>query len=340
MKVVHVDTGREWRGGQVQLWHLLRARRDDVLVVPPDAPLRAAAEALGVQVVPIAMRGLPLGTLAVRKEVVQHRADLVAAHTANAHGHLIGIPCPLIVHRRVDFTVNGRWSRWKYAQPTGYVAVSHAVARVLLAGGVASERIRVVHDGVDMQPWRIPTEPGAGERLGVPRGVPWVAAVGALVDHKGHEVLLDALQELPDVHLVVAGDGPNRRALELRAKPLGDRVHWLGQRDDVAAWLGGADVFVHPSHEEGLGQVVIEAMAAGVPVVSTTAGGLPEIVGSDGTLVRPGDPNALATALAAVLADPKARERAVAAAPRIWHNFDVSTMVSETEAAWNVLVGR
>lgn len=303
MKVLHVDTASEWRGGQVQLALLVRAAPGLGVAVVPGAPLSRALS--GVAPVHPVLGG-PLAAVHLRALIRALRPDLIAAHTSRAHSLalLAAGGRPVIVHRRVDFTVGkgviGPLKRLKYRAATGYVAVSDAVRRVLIDGGVAPERIDVVPDAVDPAPWtRAVDRAAARERLGVPDGVPWLVAVGALVEHKGHRVLIDALRGVPDAHLTIAGDGPLRGRLEAQAAGLGSRVRFLGQRGDVPEWLGAADRFVHPSLEEGLGQAVIEAMLAGVPVVASRAGGVPEVVGEDGVLVPPGDVAALTAALLA-----------------------------------------
>ena len=165
-----------------------------------------------------------------------------------------------MAHRRVDFRPNavgvGRLRR-----AARVVAVSHAVRSVLVAAGVDSDRVDVVYDGVD--------PPGPSGRhttlrdvLGVGRHTPVVLAVGALVEHKGHATLVDALALLPGVHAAVAGEGPLRTALLRRAARAGvaDRLHLLGTRDDVPDLQRTADVVCHPSWDEGLGQAVLEAL--------------------------------------------------------------------------------
>jgi glycosyltransferase involved in cell wall biosynthesis len=122
-----------------------------------------------------------------------------------------------------------------------------------------------------------------------------------------------ALLEPGSVRLRIAGDGPDRAALagEIEHLGLGEMVELLGTRTDVAELLAAAHVFVLSSDSEGLPMSVLEAMAAGVPVVATAVGGIPELVadGETGRLVPPRDPAALAAALAAVSADPELRER-------------------------------
>lgn len=310
MRVLHVDTATEWRGGQQQLAHLLAARPGDAWAGVPDSPLAAR---VGPPALPLRPAGDPRNLWPLRAPA---GFDLLAAHTPHAHGVALGSRLPLVVHRRVDFVPR---HPWKYRLATGIVAVSDAVARVLAGAGVPAERVVVVPDGVTPAPVG-PFPAFAG---------PLYGAVGALVDHKGHHVLIDAMTDVPGT-LVIAGEGPARPRLEAQVRRLGlsGRVHLLGSLPAVGGLYAAVDVFVHPSVEEGMGQAVVEAMLAGCRVVATAAGGVPEVVGDAAEVVPPGDPRALAAALVRALGRP--RGQGVRRAER----YSVAAMVAGTEAAY------
>jgi glycosyltransferase involved in cell wall biosynthesis len=334
LRVVHVDAGHEWRGGQTQLLHLAtRGPRPAAVVVADDAPLGPALERSGVEVVRIPFRGRWWGGGALATLLDELRPDVVAAH--DGHGAALALRqrrWPVVVHRRVDFVPS--WLGYaRYRRAAGVIAVSGAVAAILRRGGV--DRVAVVHDGVDAGPFLAARpDPEVRRSLGVPDGVPLAVAVGALVDHKGHDVLVRALPEVPDLVCAILGEGPRREALLTLARRLGvaARVHLVGARDDVARWLATADLFVHPSVEEGLGQAVIEAGLAGAPVVTTDAGGLPEL--GVGRTCAARDPTALAAAIRDGLRDPARADR-VALAER----FSVERMVRDTLAAYRAFRG-
>jgi glycosyltransferase involved in cell wall biosynthesis len=174
--------------------------------------------------------------------------------------------------------------------------------------------------------------------LPVPPGAPRLLALGRLHRNKGFDVLLRALALLPGAHLSLAGEGPERAALEALAREGGvaDRVSFLGWREDTGALLAACDVFVCPSRHEPLGNVVLEAWSAARPVVAAAVQGPCEIMrdGETGLLVPPEAPEPLAAAVAALLADAPRRaalaaagraefERAHAAAPVLarWRGF-------------------
>jgi glycosyltransferase involved in cell wall biosynthesis len=170
-----------------------------------------------------------------------------------------------------------------------------------------------------------------------------VGNVARLAEQKGHRDLLAAaprvLERHPDVRFVVAGEGELRAELEQLAAPLGDRFELLGERSDVPDLLASFEVFAFPSHFEGLCLAVIEAQAAGVPVVATPVGGIRETVieGETGFLVPVGDPQALAERISWCLdhAD-EAQRVAVEARTRVAAQFDVERMVAETLALYGI----
>lgn len=181
----------------------------------------------------------------------------------------------------------------------------------------------------------------ARAELGLADGEVLVFTAGRLNAQKNHALLLQAFADprLGGATLCVAGDGELRPALEAQAAALSGRARLLGVRRDVPALLGAADVFALSSDYEGNPLVVMEAMAAGLPVVSTAVGCVPElVVPGTGLLVDPGQPGALADALAALAADPD-RRRAMgeAAKARAARAFDVGLMARRYRALYSTL---
>ena len=247
---------------------------------------------------------------------------------------------PLVAVRRVDFPLRGAFSRAKYRACDRVIVVSRAIGAVVERGGVAGARLRLVYEGV---PDRAPA-PGGGQALaalGIPPGVPVVGNVAALTGHKDHATLVEAMALLrprvPEARLVIAGEGELRPALEARvsALGLGDRVVFAGFRRDLDLLLPAFSVFCLSSRLEGLGTSLLDAMAFGLPVVATAAGGIPEAVedGVTGRVVPPCDPAALATALADVLGDEDRRlSFGAAGRRRFLERFTADHMVAQTLA--------
>jgi glycosyltransferase involved in cell wall biosynthesis len=145
------------------------------------------------------------------------------------------------------------------------------------------------------------------------------------------------------VHTVVVGDGPERAQLEALAGQLGlaDRVHLAGHQQDVRPWLAALDVLVLSSDWEGMPNALLEAMAAGLPIVATAVGGVPEVVvdGATGLLVPPGDPSALAEAITRLLRDPDLRRTmGQAGRARVERRFSINETVRLTEELYATLL--
>jgi len=340
VRVLHVDAGREWRGGQNQVRLLTRelsrhpglelrlvTKRDGVLAA------RAAAEGIPVHGVAWGMGLDPRAWWSLRSAIRRFRPDIVHAHDSHA---LTLVRAPVVIgHRRVDFHVRPR-SAWFRA--TAVIAVSQAVQRVLTADGVPPGRITVIPDGIDPEEVRTAAARSLGirARLGLAPSTPLAANVAALVDHKDHRTLVRAAAHArsvrPELHWVIAGEGELRHAVEreIAALGLGDRVHLLGYIPEADALIREADVFVMSSKEEGMGSVILHALALEKPVVATAAGGIPEVLPAE-CLVPAGDAAALGEKVVAVLSRPPSR---VPLAPR----FTSKSMAQTTLALYQSLV--
>jgi glycosyltransferase involved in cell wall biosynthesis len=204
----------------------------------------------------------------------------------------------LVATRRVDFHLRPG-SVWHRADRV--IAISRAVRAVLEADGIAPRDISVVASGIDPDEVRraARTPLNVRARLGLSPSTPLAANVAALVGHKDQHTLIRAAHAAraarADLHWAIAGEGELRGSLEAALAGLGlsDRVHLLGHVAEADALIAEADVLVMSSKEEGLGSVVLHALALGTPVVATRAGGLPEMV-PEPWLVPVGDADALA----------------------------------------------
>jgi len=355
LPTLHVDLEAGWRGGQRQVFLLSTglARRGHpvMLVARRGGELARRAAAAGIEVVETPVGG-GLNRRAVRtltEAVRRFRPAAVGLHSSRSHNVamlarlLLGRGGPLfVVTRRVDFSLGkDPLNRLKYLRGAdGYIAISRAVERELLAIGVPAERVRIVHSGVE--PPQVPPEAREEVRreLGIGEETPVLGVVAALTDHKGHRYLLEAmpqvLEAFPGSVLLLAGDGELREELEAQAQSLdlpGEAVRFLGHRTDVPRILGALDLFVMPSKLEGLGTSVVDAMLAGVPVVATRAGGLPELIedGVSGLLAEPRSPESLADRIVEALADAGLRSRLAERARAVAvERFSAEAMVDGT----------
>jgi glycosyltransferase involved in cell wall biosynthesis len=277
--------------------------------------------------VPLSRRrpaGLARAVVATRRALVDAAPDVVLAHNVGVTAavtlaqlsRLRRVPVVTVFHGVAagDYRTAARLLS---TVPRAVVTVSEATAGRLRAAGL--RRPPVVIPNAVTAP-ALPDRQQARHELGLEPGEPVALCAARLVGQKRHDVLLRAWGRLPQhCVLLVAGDGPDRPALEAlhRELDLGDRVRLLGNRTDVPRLLAAADVATLASDWEGLPVFVLEAMAAGRPVVATEVDGLTEVLrDGGGLLVPPGSPDALAVALERLLTDPATRGAAADAARR------------------------
>lgn len=228
----------------------------------------------------------------------------------------LGLPYAIKVHGSdlnvaASLPAQGKQIGAALAGAGAVVSVSKALAGKAVALGADPARVEVLYNGVDAERFRPGDQAAARVRLGLDPGAQLVIGVGNIKRSKGSLDLVDGLAALhrtrPGARLALLGDGPDRSlvAQRIAALGLGDAVQMVGQvaHDALPDWYRAADVMCLPSHNEGVPNVVLEAMASGTPVVASRVGGIPEVVpGFAGVLVPPHDTEALAAALDQVLA--------------------------------------
>jgi glycosyltransferase involved in cell wall biosynthesis len=327
-------------------------------------PVHVACAVGGVRAAVLAAAGVPVTVLldepveqrlggryerALTRLVADLRPAVVHAHlfasAAAAVRAVRHLPVPLVVTEHTEGPWQDRQARAVsgvvYRHADRVVALSSAIRDLLVTGyGVAPERVEVL----------LPTAaaPPAGGGPTPDPGRPVVGLVGRLVPEQGVDVFLRAAAlvsaVVPQARFLVVGDGPLRPDLEHRAAVLGlaDAVTFTGYRCDAPNVLAGLDVLAVPSRSDGSPLVVCEAMAAGVPVVASRVGGLPDLVedGGSGLLVRPGEAEDLARALVSLLLDPEAARRLGARGRRLAASRSHERLVDRMTQLYAGLAGR
>jgi glycosyltransferase involved in cell wall biosynthesis len=359
MTSVHVDTAQTWRGGQNQVLLLVTglAERGEpaLLVAHADGELKRRAQE-GLRFVGFTPRSefdvhaawqLAKVFKDAQPEVVHAHDPMAVALTAMALQMKNGLTRrPLVVAaRRVDFHLKRHaFSKWKYHQVDVFIAASQLIASMLEDDGIPRDKITVVHDGVNTSAIDKTPEADARAAFWLAKGAPLVGNVAALAAHKGQKHLVAAaakvVREIPDARFVILGEGELRAALEKQIKDLGLERHVVlgGFRSDAVALMKSFDIFAMSSVTEGLGSVILEAMACRRAVVASRAGGIPEAVvgGETGLLVPPADDSALAAGIVKLLKDAPLRERLGAAGrARVDAEFSVAKMVEDTLRVYN-----
>ena len=291
------------------------------------------------------------------------RYDVVHFHLpyTAALGRLVVASLPRGVRPAIVYTEHSLWNRMavlvKLVNRAGIgldqslVVVSQAAHDAL--PDALRDRAQVIVLGVDLSrsdalaARRAEVRDEVRHELGVPEGDTLVLTVANLRPEKGYDVLLEAARlvatrDLP-IRFAAVGRGPLEDELHERHRTLGldDRFTFLGQRDDVLRLLVGSDVFALASRQEGLPVVLMEATSVGMPIVATAVGGVPQVLtdGTDGLVIPPGDPRALARAIERLAADPGLQERLGRAARERSSMFDVAGACRQVEEIYRRLAG-
>jgi glycosyltransferase involved in cell wall biosynthesis len=270
-------------------------------------------------------------------------------HGALALRGLDGLASVITLHADRE---DNRWQRLAYGhlleRADRVVACSREVAKVMgrRYPGPWKGRLRTIPNGIDVARFDV-SRSRARRELGLEENTRVVVTIGRLSEQKGHSVLLHALSRLlarhPETTLLIVGEGPLRPRLERLAEELrlAERVRFLGVRSDVPRVLAASDVFALSSLWEGLPMVMLEAMAARVPCVATSVGGIPEAMRNrdEGLLVPPNDAEALAAALTECLEnDDMAGRLAKRARARVERDFSARRMAGEYASLYEELV--
>ncbi|MDP1891908.1 MAG: glycosyltransferase family 4 protein [Gemmatimonadaceae bacterium] len=348
MRILHLDSGRHWRGGQRQVFLLAAAQRErgyePLVVAAPNSPLAGLLKTQGIASAAVAMRADfdLIAMRRVRRIVSRWRPDLVHAHDARAHaialGALLGSHIPLLVTRRVPFVPRGRL---KYGSRVAhFIAISQAVGAALQRGGVSADRFAVVYSGVPTPSALAPRD--WRREAGWPADTLLCGVVGAMTAEKG-------VAKLQEIAAYVAPAVRDRLRLVLlggtavgAASFGGIAAYRAGFVDAIHNAMAGLDMLWHPSGAEGLGTAVIDAMALGVPPVAFATGGLAELVESErsGLLAPPGDVRAFALAVERLASD-SALRGALAEGGRLRAaQFSVDRMASGASAVYDMVLAR
>lgn len=318
-------------------------------------PLAGDLEAAGIPVTCLGARSGADVCVVMRlaSALRRFRPDIV--QTFMFHGNMVGrlaarwARVPVVVGGVRVVEPDARWrmrlDRWTNHLVSHTVCVSHAVAELYREMGYRGDQLTVVSNGVDVERFA-QASPADLRQFGIPSDAKTVLFVGRLHPQKGWPHLLAAFDRVVrdnndgnKSHLLIVGDGPDRDALvaEVRRRGLDERVHLAGWQPDVAPLLRAADVFVLSSQWEGMPNVLLEAMAAGLPCVAANVEGVDELIipGETGLLVEPGDEQALAAQIIALLSDPSAASRIAAAGQaHVRGHFTWDQTIRGFEAVW------
>lgn len=349
-QTVQVGRALQARGHQVFIGVILVSLKD----LADDTTLGRLAHDAGLEVYPLYLPqkyNLFASARAFRRFVQSHQPDVVcvAGYKADIVAGIVRcVPSVAVARGWTAQDAKVRLFEWLdrrlLSRHNAIITVSQQQRQEVLTHGIAPEKVFAVPNGIELDMLPIGYERSAFRReLCLAENAVIGGVVGRLSVEKGHRYALQALRDVPEVQLLVIGDGKEREPLEKLSADLGivQRVHFLGERSDARQIIGTLDVMVLPSLTEGLPNVILEAFAYKTPVVATAVGGVPELVkdGETGWLVPPRDPCALAQAIREALLNPEeARRRAENAHRYLLANFTVEKQVERWEQALRAAV--
>jgi glycosyltransferase involved in cell wall biosynthesis len=356
LSILFIDTERVWRGGQNQLFTLIKGLHERGhtihLACEPHTLLETRAREMNVSIHPIKVRSewgflSLLRIIAILRKI---RPQILAFNTPKAI--LIGtfaswfVPVKVkIVFRRVSFPLRKNcFTHFKYTWKIDcIVAISESIRSQLQLDGLPASIIRTIYEGMDLSfyppnPCRKPRCPGEPAIVGT---------VAHLSHEKGLNFLIEAASRIPNakekLRFVIVGNGdclPELKALA-QAKGLSDIFQFVGFHTNISEYMNAFDIFALPSLSEGLSSAILEAMAASLPIVATDVGGIPELVqnGNNGLLVAPADPVALARAIRHLADNPEiSQNMGLKGRARIEAQFTLERKILETEQLCSTLL--
>lgn len=339
------------------LRHLDRKRYEPVVVGPARGPLAETLRSNNVRL--IQDPDNPRARIrCLREEGIDliHANSLSMGCRSGPLSRAVGVPA--LSHVR-DIQRLGSDRKEALLQNQRLLAVSRATAGALVAQGIFPDLVRVIYNGIDARefPSRVESGRRLRQELGIEGASPLVGNLGQICLRKAQDVFLKAAGRvaaaMPAVHFILAGARFSRKA-ESRAfeaalhaaaeeSVLRGRVHFLGWRQDALAVMAGLDVLAHASHQEPLGRVLLEALAAGTPVVATDVGGTPEIIDAEtsGLLVSRGDDEGLAAGILRLLgSDSLALGLADAGRDRVRRIFNPTQAAGSVQSQYEALLSR
>lgn len=355
MKVLHVSSALSWRGGEQQISYLLKELNAlgvvNQIFCPQETPLSEVASQDGFEVHTYKKKNLdPRIAKKLKHLCIDEKIELIHLHDSHSHTYgvmaasLYGLKIPMILSRRVDFPIKRSiFSKWKYNHPAikKILCVSRAIQKILARNVRDKSKLEVVYSGVDLS--RIKAASGIlHTEYGLHSNHPVIGNIASIAPHKDYYTFVEVVHKLKTKNtivpfpkfLIIGGDGGEQSRIKKKIGSLGleHDIILTGFREDIPSVLSELDVMLVTSKEEGLCTSVIDAFCAGVPVVATAAGGIPELVLhlQTGLLAPIKDVDKLVYWIEKILSDPLLQDRIVRKAKLHATHFGKSKMGSDT----------
>lgn len=353
MKVLHLSSERTWRGGEQQIAYLIAELNkkgiENLVACRKNSAFNRYCKAHNIDHISLPFKGQWdwFSALELRNFSRYMQVDIIHMHSSHSHAlavlsALLGNRTPLILSRRVDFPVHKNiLSSFKYNYPLikKIICVSDAIRQIMQPSVKNAARLVTVYDGIDLKKFQgHPRRNFLKQQYKISEQTTIIANISAIAPHKDYFTFVDTaeilLKKRQDVCFFIIGDGPERDQINqyIRAKNLNGKIIMTGFLTNIPMLFPEIDIFLMTSKTEGLGTTLLDAFAAGVPVVATTAGGIPEIVtdNQSGLLAPVRNPDKLADNIEKLINNPALRTSIIQNAKERVIDFSKEKMADKT----------
>lgn len=343
MHICHVNLASGYSGGENQTLLLIKEQLKQgyrlAVVANPKSPFYQACSELDLQLLPCSQFLRQHPRTLTKEYPLVHVHEGKAVYWAWLQKCLHG--APYIITRRVDNPLKKKvLLRKAYEHACGVVALSTAIQQAILSR-LPGLDVSIIPSS----PVTYPTSEALPKEISQSGQDPEfrVIQAGKFYAHKGHETTIGAArilaEEQPDIHIYLLGDGPDLDRIRSLSAGLRN-VSFVGQQRNMGAWFEAANLLIHPSNSEGLGSVILEAMAAGLPTIGARAGGIPDIISDqhNGLLIEPGDSRGLAEAITKMKEDVQFRDQVLANTQETLDSFSIQRCAQRYESLYRSIL--
>lgn len=361
MKVLHFSSATTWRGGEQQIAYLFKElqqkRIAQWIFCIEESALAEYCQQQNFPHFTYQKRFAtnPLVGYQLKKLCAKFNIDLVHLHDAHSHtfgyiSALLGNQTPFILSRRVDFPVKNNWlsyQKYNHLSIKKILSVSNYVQQILAPAIQDKSKLEVVHSGIDTTRFKYTNQQILRQEYGIPTNTKIIANVAAVAPHKDYFTFVDTAAILLKSNsllkfFIIGADGGEAASISayIQAKGLSKHFILTGFRKDIPQILPEVDIFLFTSKEEGLGTAVIDALACGLPVVATRAGGIPEIIqdGVNGFLTPIKNAQLLAEKVNYLLVNPNTRHEFIKAGKKTVNQFSKARMAQKTLTNYQLII--
>jgi len=361
MYIIHTESSCGWGGQEIRILSevkgMMKHGHKIEIWAPKDSNIFAVAKSMHIPAYPIQVDKKSLLTIfRVRNKIAISNPDIINTHSSSDSWvvsvacSILSTPPPCIRTRHISATVNNNFlTKWLYTHAAKHIIVTGDALKnnLINDNGFSEQKITSVPTGVDVKHFHPGDRSRERIKLGLPLNKYIVGIVATLRSWKGHDDLLDAIPLLQqdDILFLIVGDGPRQLHLKQKAKSLGldtSKLLFVGQQQDVAPWFQSMDIAILPSYaNEGVPQSLMQAMACGIPVISTPVGSIEELVidGVTGILIPKNSPKHISLSIDSLINDNKTKKRLIkAGTEHIKKHYTLDKMIERMERIMHKIV--